>query len=435
MDTGGRQRKVHHRLAKVALGIVAVAALPTGAAWAQNKPAPQAAQQESPYKDQGEYDLAVAAQKETDPQKQLDRIKEWEQKYPDSKLKGNRTFLQANALMKIAGGAYGKTGPADVLDGGAKAAQQVLDNFDTYFSEDIKKALGVTDDQWKQAKGGVQIQAHNVLGWVAQQKKDWPKAEGEYKKLLEINPNDAQSAYWLGTAIIAQKNVDRYSEAIYEIAHALSITGTGALPAAGQQPAEQYLSRVYGTYHGNDIKDPKGAQQVKDDIAKLKTDASGSPFPPAGFHIKNANEIAQEQFKDQAAFDAAHPDIALWRTIRTALTAADGDTYFEKLKDSLVPPAEIGMLKAKIVTVNDKELVASVDNATGDVTLKFEKALNQKVLNPGDAFEFKGVVASYTKEPYMLTVTIDDPKESIKGLPDNSFSAAPVRRAPVRKKK
>jgi hypothetical protein len=43
----------------------------------------------------------------------------------------------------------------------------------------------------------------------------------------------------------------------------------------------------------------------------------------------------------------------------------------------------------------------------------------------GDSLEFKGVVESFTKEPYMLTLTIDEPKESIKGLPENAFSAAP----------
>lgn len=424
---------MHYRLAKVVLGIAAAAALPTGASWAA--PAPQAAQQESPYKDQGEYDLATAATKETDPHKQIDKIKEWEQKYPDSKLAARRTLMMASALMNIAKAAYGKTGPTDLLDEGAKDAQQILDNLDTYFSAANQKAIGATDEQWKQAKDSFQLPALNVLGWVALQKKDYPKAEQVYKQLLTINPNDAQSAYYLGSAIISERVVARYSEAIYEIAHALSITGPTALPGALQQVAEPFLSRVYATYHGDDLKDPKGAQQVKDDIAKLKQDASAAPFPPAGFHIMNANEIAQAQYKDQAAFDAAHPDIALWRTIRTALTAADGDTYFEKLKDSLVPPAEIGMLKAKIVTVNTKDLVASVDNASGDVTLKFEKPLNQKVLNAGDAFEFKGVVAAYTKEPYMLTVTIDDPKEDIKGLPENAFTAAPARRPPAKKKK
>jgi tetratricopeptide (TPR) repeat protein len=426
---------VYHRLAKVALGIAAAAALPTGASWAQNNPAPQAAQQESPYKDQGEYDLAVAAQKETDPQKQLDKIKEWEQKYPDSKLKGNRTFLQANALMKIASGAYGKTGPADVLDAGQKAAQQVLDTFDTYFSDDIKKSIGATDDQWKQAKSSVQLQAHSVLGWIALQKKDYPKAETEFKTLLQINPNDAQSAYSLGSAIIQQKNVARYSEAMWAIAHSLSITGPGALPAAGQQPAEQYLNRIYAGYHGDDLKDPKAAQQVKDDVAKLKQTAAASPLAPADFHIKNANEIAQEQFKNEEEFNKAHPDMALWRTVKAALTAPNGDAYYEQLKGTLIPPPEIGMLKAKIVTVGDKDIIANIDNAGGDVTLKFEKAINQKVLNPGDAFQFKGEVSAFAKDPYMVTVTIDDPKEQIKGLPDNAFTAGAIRRPPVKKKK
>ncbi len=91
------------------------------------------------------------------------------------------------------------------------------------------------------------------------------------------------------------------------------------------------------------------------------------------------------------------------------------------------------MFKAKVVSVNEKELVANIDNAGGDATLKFEKALNSKVINQGDAFEFKGVVESFNKQPYMLTLTITDPKEDVKGLPDTAFSAAPVRKAPVRR--
>jgi len=425
------QQKLGFGLTIAALGIAATVALPSGRAWAS--PSPQAAQQESPYKDQGEYDLAQAADKETDPHKKLDKIKEWEQKYPDAKLAGRRTFQKANALMQIATAAYGKQGPPELLDDGKKAAQDVVDNFNTYFSDDVKKGIGATDDQWKTALGSVQIQAHAVLGWVDQQKKDYPAAEGEFKKLTGSNPNDAQSYFSLGSAIIAEKNINRYSEAIYDLARSTAITGQGALPPAGEKTAEDYLTRVYSGYHGDDMKDPKQAQQVKDDIAKLKQQALASPTPPPDFHIKNANEISQEQFKNQDEFNKAHPDTALWRTIKTALTAADGDNYFSQIKGSVIPPAEIGMFKAKIVTINDKDIVANVDNVGGDVTLKFEKALNAKVLKEGDPFEFKGEVAAFTKEPYMLTVTIDDPKEDIKGLPDAAFSAAPAHRAPVKK--
>jgi tetratricopeptide (TPR) repeat protein len=425
---------VHHRLAVVAVGIAAAIALPSGSAWAQNNPAPQAAQQESPYKDQGEYDISTAAAKETDPNKQIDKLKEWEQKYPESKLKARRDLMMDSALLKIATAAYGKTGPADVLDAGQKAAQQIVDNIDTIFSADNQKSIGATDDQWKQAKASMQIPALNVLGWVALQKKDYPGAEKIYRQLLTINPNDAQSAYYLGSAIISEKNVDRYSEAIYEIAHALAITGPTALPPALANVAGPFLNRVYATYHGDD----PNSQAVKDDIAKLKSESASAPFPPSGYHIKNANEIAQEKYKDQAAFDAANPDIALWRQIKTALTAAHGETYFaEKLKDAAIPPeggGMNGMFRAKVVSVSGTELVASVDNAGGDATLKFEHKLNEKAINQGDAFQFKGVATAFTKDPYMLTLTIDDPKEDIKGLPANAFSAAPpTKKAPVRK--
>ncbi|MDE3196909.1 MAG: hypothetical protein KGN84_11230 [Acidobacteriota bacterium] len=426
---------MHYRLAKVALGIAATAAVPAVRAVAA--PAPQA-QQASPYKDQGEYDIAVKAQKATDPNQQIAAIKEWEQKYPDSKLKNNRTFVMANALMKIAAAAYGKTGPANVLDAGSKAAQDVLDSFGTYFADDVQKSIGATDDQWKQAKSSVQIQAHNVLGWVYLQRKDYPKAEAEYKTLLGMNPNDAQSAYSLGSAIIAQKNVDRYSEAMYEIAHALSITGQGALPAAGATAAESYLEKVYAGYHGDDLKDPKGAQSVKDDLTKLKTDAAASALAPSGFHIKNINEIQKEQFANDEEFRKAHPDVALWRDIKTGLTAADGDTYFDKVKDSEIPPEEIGTFNAKVVSVSGKDIVAAVDNASGDVTLSFDKPVNEKAINQGDAFKFKGVVAKYTKDPYMLNLTIDDPKEQITGLDPKAFSPAPAvhkARKPMPKKK
>src|SRR6266700_1850826 len=139
---------VHHRLARITLGLVVAAATATTGAWAYPSPSPdpspepQAAQQESPYKDQGEFDIATAVQKEPDPQKKIEKLKEWEQKYPDSKLKGNRTLMQAQAYLGIAMAAYGKTAPPDLLDSGQKAAQTIVDNLDNYFATASKPATG-----------------------------------------------------------------------------------------------------------------------------------------------------------------------------------------------------------------------------------------------------------------------------------------------------
>ena len=115
---------MHHPLAKVVFGIAAVAVWCPTATWAAPAPMQAAAAQESPYKDQGEYDVSSAAMKEADPQKKLDLLKQWEQKYPDSKLKGTRTLLQTQALIGIALQAYGKMGPPELLDASQKASAQ-----------------------------------------------------------------------------------------------------------------------------------------------------------------------------------------------------------------------------------------------------------------------------------------------------------------------
>lgn len=420
---------MHHRLARMTLGLaVAVATVPTGT-WAYPsptpapgpEPAPQAQQQESPYKDQGEYDLATAAGKETDPQKKLDKLKEWEQKYPDSKLKSARMLMQAQALLGTAMAAYGKTAPPELLENGDKAAKQILDNLDSYFAPAAKPA-GASEQQWADARKTFELQSRSVLGWVAMTKKNDTEAEAQFKKILELAPDSAQVSYWLGSVIIRQKNVQRYPEALYDLARSLTVTGTNALPPAAAGPAADYLKRAYVGYHG----DESGLED-------LKKQAAGAALPPAGFHIDSVSELEAKKFGDIEAFNKAHPDIALWRQIRDTLKSDQGETYFTSIKGSQIPPENIGMFKAKVVTVNEKELIVNVDNAGGDATLKFDKALNQKAINVGDSLEFKAVVESFTKEPYMLTLTIDDPKASVKGLPENAFSAAPARKAPVRK--
>jgi tetratricopeptide (TPR) repeat protein len=414
---------VYYPFAKVVLGIVTVAACCPMATWAAPAPLQAAASAFGDYADQGEVDIATAAGKEADPQKKLDKLKEWEQKYPDSKLKNTRYFMQAQALLPIALAAYGKTTPPELLDAGQKAAQQLVDNLDTYLSNDVKTSLKASDDQWKQARSQIELQAHSALGWVAMAKKQDTAAEAEFKKILQLDPKQAQISYWLGTVIIRQKKLERYSEALYDIARAMSVTGTTALAPAAQTQAATYLQKAYEGYHGS----TEGLDQLKAAVAS-------SALPPPDFHIESVTESENKKFANQDEFNKAHPDIALWRLIRDTLKGDGGDAYFQTVKGSGVPPEAIGMFKAKVVTVDAKDLIINVDNAGGDATLKFEKPLNQKAINVGDSFEFKAVVESFTKEPYMLTLTIDDPKEDIKGLPDNAFSAAPAARRPAGKK-
>jgi hypothetical protein len=407
--------------------MVALTALAVGTAWGQAAAGQAAAGGQPQWKDQGEYEVATAAQKATDPQKKIDTLKQWEQKYPDSAYKNQRLLMQAQAYDQLALAAYGKTDPA-VLDSGQQAAQTLMDNLDNYFAAGVKPA-NVSDQQWESAKKTMQIQALSVLGYVAMMKKDDPTAEKNFKALLQIDPNNAQAAYWLGSVIMRQRKVERYPEGLYEIAHAISITGPTALNAQAKAAAQDYLKKAYTGYHG----DATGLDQ-------LMQQASASALPPDGFHIDSVTDVQNKQFANAAEFKKAHPDVALWREIRDALKADNGDTYFQQVKGSEIPPEKdndgnpIGMFNAKVVSVNGKELVANIDNAGGDATLKFEHPLNAKVLQTGAAFKFKGVVESFVKDPYMLTLTIDDPKTEIEGLPPGSFSALPSTRRPAHRK-
>ncbi len=390
----------------VSIGLLAVSSL----AYAQAPKAPAV-------KDQGEYDLTVALGKEQDPQKKLEILRQWEQKYPDSDFKGQRALGMAQADSQIANkGVQPGASPADV-DAAQKAAQDMVDNLSKYLAPENKPAAA-TDDQWKAARQQLDQQAHTVLAVLAMNKKTPDGdalAEKEYKRELELFPGDASAAYSLGTLILRERKIERIPEALFYIAKAIQTTGPMALNAQGKTAAEAFLKKAYVGYHGAD-----------DGLSDVMKAAAGSPTMPPDFHIESVTDIQKKQEGDVAAFNAANPDKALWRQIRTALTAADGDMYFMQIKGAAVPPADqagFTMFRAKVISQpSPQELLVNVDSPVGDATLKFEAPL-KGTIDPGTEMKFKGVVDSFVKDPYMLTFTAD--KEDIEGLPASVFSAAP----------
>jgi tetratricopeptide (TPR) repeat protein len=370
--------------------------------------------QESPYKDQGEFDISNTAVKETDPQKKIDALKAWEAKYPESKLKSTRDVMMAQSYLAIATGAFGKTdGPA--LDAGGKAAQTIVENLDAWFAPAAKPAQA-TDDQWKQAKTQFDEQSHSVLGWVAMQKKDNKAAEAEFKKVLAIDPGAAQISYYLGNVIIRQSNIDKYSEALYSLARAVGVTGAGALQPAAKGPAQTYLKKAYEGYHGDD----SGLADL------MKLAAGGKPVADADFHIRSIKEISGEAAQNEEKFKAEHPDLFFWRNVIKKALVDQGDAYFGTLKDVSLPPdgQAFKMFKAKVVSqTSPKELLVSIDELVGDATIKFDEPLKGEIAG-GTELQFKGIVESWTKEPFNLAFTIDDVKADITGLPATAFGAA-----------
>jgi len=161
-------------------------------------------------------------------------------------------------------------------------------------------------------------------------------------------------------------------------------------------------------------------------------------LPPAGFHILSVDEIAAAKAKDHAVWAAEHPELDFWETIRTALSAKDGDAFFtDHLQGVALPPPPSdtykggAMFKATVVSVpSPKQILVNMDNAAGDAILKFDETIKGEI-PAGTTIQFKGVVDSYTKDPaYVLTLSIQDPKTDVAGLPEGAkFMPAAIPKA------
>jgi len=434
---------VFNRFANVLLSAAVLIGIGVTAAIAQTQ------EKKPQWKDgQAEYNLYEAANKATDPAKKLAALDAWKAKYPESDFKDMRlaSYLltyralnqaakmvetakeilvshpkDVNALMWLAILTESMPPTPDSLDTGEKAAKAL---------PDAEVPAGVTPQVWEKVKQDLTALSHKTLGFIALQRKQYETAEQEYTKVLEMNPVtpcsipvcilQAQISQLLGNTIIAEKKPERYSEALYHLARAASLTGPGALPDANKKQVDAFLVKAYNTYHGPDD------AGLKD----LRALAVTQPMPPAGFKIKNKNEIEAE---NAAKFAADNPQLALWKGIKDSLMAADGEQYFtDKLKGT-APPKLKGKLVSTKPAIRPKELLLDLDGGdNAEVTLKLETALPGKA-DKGTEIQFEGVPTAFTKDPFMLTFDVDS-KDKIEGWPKQAAPAPVKKRAPVHKK-
>jgi len=416
---------------------------------AAGSPAPQAQAQpaaQKNWKDRDEYDLFNSITTQTDAQKKLDLLNQWTTKYPttDFKTERNTLFITtyaalgrgkdalASAKQLVADNPKDFTGlyyitlltlqvldtSPGALDDSQKAANGLLGGLDDQFAA-AKKPAQVSDADWTKARGDTEAMAHTTLGWIAMQQKDNVKAEQEFTKSLQLSPGAGQVSYWLGTAILAQKDPTKQVAALYHFARAAAYDGPGALPAAGRQSVQQYLEKVYTSYHGS-----------KDGLDGLLATAKTSALPPADFKIESTEDIEKAKLAKEQELAKENPSLALWLNVRTALTGADGANYFNTNMKGAQTPAFTGKLISATPENKPKTLVLAIaDGKTPDVTVNLDSPLAGKA--EGDTtITFQGIPDSYTASPFMVTFNAE--KSTIKGW--TGKAEAPVHHTPVRKR-
>ena len=412
--------------------------------------APTTSEPQKNWKDRAEYDLYDAITKDNNATTKLEKLQQWEKQYPTTDyIKERRTlFLTTYAALNkpkeatdaakqiLADNPKDFTGlyytmyftqplfaanptQTDILDQGVKAANAILANINT-------PPPNVTTEQWMKLRPDIELMAHVTIGFAAMQKKDWAAAETEFKKCLQMSPNNAQVDYWMGTVIAGQEKPERQSEALFYFARAAAYDGNpGALAPDFRKQAMAYIDRQYKRYHGS-----------ADGFNELLALAKSQPTPAPDFHIKSQQEIAQVQQADEQKWAAEHPQEALWKSIKAALTGADGTNYFNtSMKDALLPS-----LKGKVVklepAVRPKIVVLAMedganDGTVGDATLKLDAALPGKV-EPGTELTFQGVPENFTASPFMVAFNVE--KDKLQGWTGKNTPATPTHHPPAKRK-
>ncbi len=387
--------------------------------------APSSATPQKNWKDRAEYDLFESITQDTNPKTKLEKLQQWESKYPTTEWINERQtlFLTTYAASNDAKGAvaeakkilagnpkdftalyyimyftiplYAQNQSPDILSDGEMAAKAVLANLGT-------PPPNVKAEDWDKLKPQLELLAHRNLGWIAMQRMNWDAAETEFQKTLMLSPNDAQVDYWMGTVIASEKKLDKLPAAMFYFARAATFTGQGALAPDAQKTAMTYVQKQYKNFHGSD-------EGFNDLVAAAKA----NPTPPAGFTIKNANEIAQAQVANEEEYNKTHPSEALWKNLKMALSAPDGATYFMMVKGTEVPTLKGRVIKLEPAVRPKTILLAMEDNTnnttTADATLKLEMPLPGKV-DEGTELSFEGVADSYTANPFMVVFTVEKDK-------------------------
>jgi hypothetical protein len=395
------------------------------------------------WKDRAEYDLYASIVKAKDPKERLTLLDQWADKYPTSDYKPDRAALFCTTYNQLAS-SDAANAAADAqkvmqyckeavdLDpkyfqgyyfplvwgpvaGGSSPSPAIQSQVDADAHALIDQGIkppGVPDDKWEAAKPQVMALAHKALAWEDTSKGDTAGAEEQYKDSLQANPNDSNMAYQYG--VLLQKD-KKYADALFEYARAATYDGPGSLPPDKRQQVLDYFNKFYKDYHGS-----------ADGADTILTAAKTSALAPAGFKFPpSAAELANNEAQAINDRMKAHPDFQLWMTIKTNLTAPDGQNFFNStVKDAEIPGTAVPGVTSftgTVISVDPPDKPTTItlgvdDPKVPDATLTFSEPINPVTpIKPGDQLAFSGVADSYTASPYMLT--FKDPS-----LPDTKLA-------------
>ena len=381
------------------------------------------------FKDRAEYDAYNAILQAKEPQQQVDLADKYLAAYPQSKLMEDvlarklQSYQMLNNVPKLeeTGAKLLEVNPKQLnallllsslfpqtfnaQDPGAEqklntAAERVKTGLEQLAV--LPKPANMSDADFKKQKDLVEMQFHRTAGFIALQKKDDAQAEQELRKALEANPADAGGFLLLGQAYLSEKPI-KYDQGFWAYAHALSITGPTALPAAAGQQIKDYIDKSYQGRHGSN-----------EGLDALMAQAASAPFPSADFHIKTVEEVPPEPEPAPQPAPVAKRELSVkpeeltdFGVIEKYLQSGGqkADDTFEILKGQSLPmPGKVvsatPAARPKTIQLAIVPEVAAQDGKY-DVELTLT-APYSKPIPKGTTIEFEGTVDSFRPKPFVL---------------------------------
>jgi tetratricopeptide (TPR) repeat protein len=414
-------------LVTVVLGVAALAAAQDAAQPAQGQPSASTTQ--APViKDPAEYNAYVGAIGQKDPAAEISGLEAFLTQYPNSIMKPQ--------ALDVLMGLYQQTGNPKVMD----AAKRVLAvNPDSVkalvvlaFSEraaqkwaDAKqhaehglevlpkwtKPDGVSDADFAKQKTQFGAILESVAGFSALQLKDYPSAQKHLRAAVEADPNNVENIYPLAIASLPPSTPADEINGLFFIARAANLVTD---PAAKEQ-VKKFGRSKYMRYHGGE-----------DGWTDLLAQTASTPLPPAGFTIKPAPTPAEQAHNMTVATAPDKMDFAQWEFILSNGSQADQDLVWNAIKGKAV------QLNGTVIkaTATEFDIAGSLDDIEAkkaDITLTFEAPIPVKLIpKEGSSLDFQGEPASYTPNPFMMTME--------KGMLPKPKTAPPAKKPPVHRK-